>query len=130
MKPHRDLAKALLRCAAIAALGASVAGFAVPAPALAQASWQEPGSAKGRIPELASVRFAWLALGVDWLDPPPGSGRGPIRQDPAYPFHGNRDGPGQVTPHIGYAKDPVLNPCPAKQMPHPNTHLPPTNPRL
>jgi hypothetical protein len=71
---------------------------------------------KDQIPPLASTNSAWLALGVDWLDPPPGLGRGPIRQDPAYPFHGNRDGPGQVTPHIGNAKDPVLKPWASKQM--------------
>jgi hypothetical protein len=72
--------------------------------------------AKVQIPPLASADSAWLALGVDWLDPPPGLGRGPIRQDPAYPFHGNRDGPGQVTPHIGNAKDPVLKPWASHQM--------------
>jgi hypothetical protein len=43
-------------------------------------------------------------------------GRGPIRPDPAHPLHGNRDGPGQVTPHIGNTKDPVLKPWAAKQM--------------
>ena len=55
--------------------------------------------------------------------PPPGLGRGPIRQDPAYPFHGNRDGPGQVTPHIGYTKDPVLKPWAAKQMQESNDEV-------
>jgi hypothetical protein len=55
-------------------------------------------------------------VGVDWLDPPPGLGRGPIRPDPAHPYHGNRDGPGQITPHIGNANDPVLKPWAAKQM--------------
>ena len=103
-----------MRCASIAALGASVAVFA--AGALAQAPSREQGTAKGKIPELASVQFAWLALGVDWLDPPPGLGRGPIRPDSAHPYHGNRDGPGQVTPHIGNTKDPVLKPWAAKQM--------------
>ena len=92
------------------AIAALVAGLA--ADALAQES--APGNAA--IPALASAQFAWLALGVDWLDPPPGLGRGPIRPDPAYPYHGNRDGPGQVTPHIGNVKDPVLKPWAAKQM--------------
>ena len=55
-------------------------------------------------------------IGVDWLDPPPNVGRGPIRADPAHPLHGNRDGPGQITPHIGNARDPVLKPWAAKQM--------------
>jgi hypothetical protein len=112
----RDPSGALRRCAAIAALGASVAIFAAGTLAVAQAPAHERGSAEGGIPDLASAQFAWLALGVEWLDPPPGLGRGPIRQDPAYPYHGNRDGPGQVTPHIGDAKDPVLKPWAAKQM--------------
>lgn len=81
---------------------------------LAQA---QPGpSANGKVPELASHEFAWLALGVDWLDPPAGMGRGPIRSDPAHPLHGNRDGPGQVTVHIGNTRDPVLKPWAAQQM--------------
>jgi hypothetical protein len=101
--------KGLLLGAAAAALGAGVVIFAAGA-ATAQTAL------KDGIPALASMNFAWLALGVDWLDPPAGLGRGPVRQDPAYPYHGNRDGPGQVTPHIGNAKDPVLKPWAAKQM--------------
>ena len=103
-------ANALMRYASVAALGAGAAVFA--ACALAQ----EQASAKGKIPDLASAQFAWLALGVDWLDPPTGLGRGSIRSDPAHPLHGNRDGPGQVTPHIGNTKDPVLKPWAAKEM--------------
>ncbi len=99
------------RTMALVAIGAAVAtGPCLLAPALAAGQ----GSAENKIPHLASAQFAWLALGVDWLDPP--AGRGPIRQDPAYPFHGNRDGPGQVTPHIGNTKDPVLKPWAARQM--------------
>jgi hypothetical protein len=109
---HRDPSKALLRRASLAILGASIAMFAA---AVAQASAQEGTPANAKIPELASVRFAWLVVGVDWLDPPPGLGRGPIRSDPAHPYHGNRDG-GQVTPHIGNTKDPVLKPWAARQM--------------
>src|SRR5207302_8380355 len=106
---RRSLFKALLRRASVAALGASIAVFA------ADARAQEHQPAKGKIPELASVQFAWLVVGVDWLDPPPGLGRGPIRPDPAHPYVGNRDR-GQVTPHIGNTKDPVLKPWAAKQM--------------
>jgi hypothetical protein len=112
----RDPSKTLMRCAAIAALGASVAVFAAGASARAQ------GPAKDKIPELASAQFAWLVLGVDWLDPPPGLGRGPIRSDPAHPYHGNRD-PGQKTPHIGNTKDPVLKPWAAKQMQESNEEV-------
>jgi hypothetical protein len=99
-----------------AVLGAGVTVLTAYANALAQPAAPAETPARDKIPELASAEFAWLVLGVDWLDPPPGFGRGPIRQDPAYPFHGNRDGPGQVTPHIGNTKDPVLKPWAAKQM--------------
>jgi hypothetical protein len=95
---------------------ASVAFLAAGGPAFAQAPAQQRGAAKDEIPALASAQFAWLALGVEWLEPPAGLGHGPIRQDPAHPFHGNRDGPGQVTPHIGDAGDPVLKPWAARQM--------------
>ncbi len=50
-------------------------------------------------------------------------GRGPIRQDPAHPYHGNLDGPGQVTPDIGNIKDPVLKPWAAKQMEESNEEV-------
>ena len=94
---------------------ASVAAWA--APAAAQSSVNE------KVPDLASISFAWLADGVHWFDPPPGLGRGPIRQDPAYPYHGNLDGPGQVTPDIGNVKDPVLKPWAAKQMQESNEEV-------
>ena len=100
-----------------AALGASVALWA----AAPGASAQTPANAK--IPNLASINFAWLALGVHWFDPPAGMGRGPIRQDPAHPYHGNLDGPGQVTPDIGNVKDPVLKPWAAKQMQESNEEV-------
>jgi hypothetical protein len=100
-RPPGALAAAI--CAAIAACGLST-GAAAQAPA------------KDAIPALASISFAWLAIGADWRDPPPGSGHGPIKQDPAYPFHGNLDGPGQVTLRFGDTKDPVLKPWAAAQM--------------
>ena len=80
----------------------------------AGAAAQAPG--KDAIPALASISFAWLAIGADWRAPPPGSGHGPMKQDPAYPFHGNLDGPGQVTIRLGNTKDPVLKPWAAAQM--------------
>jgi hypothetical protein len=107
--------KAVQRCASTAALGVSFAASMTSTPAVAQTSALRQELAEEKIPALASAQFAWLALGVDWLDPPAGLGRGPIRQDPAYPFYGNRDGPGQVTPHIGDTKDPVLKPWAARQ---------------
>ena len=107
--PARDLPQALRRSMLGALAGASLLAFASAAPACAQ---DHPN---GKIPELGSIKFGWLAFGVHWLDPPAGS-RGPIRQDPAVPYHGNRDGPGQVTPDIGNTKDPVLKPWAARQM--------------
>jgi hypothetical protein len=80
-------------------------------------------AAAAKIPDLASIEFAWLALGVHWFDPPPGLGRGPIRQDPGYHYHSNVDGPGQVTPDIGYTKDPVLKPWAAKEMQESNEEV-------
>ena len=71
--------------------------------------------AKDKIPELASSTFAWLSAGADWMDPPKGI-RGPIRNDPDHPYHGNLDGPGQVTLRIGNYKDPVLKPWASAQM--------------
>jgi len=103
-----------MRCASIAVF-AGIVVFSAAASALAQAPAQEQAVAKGKIPELASAQFAWLALGVTWFDPPPGLGRGPIKADPAHPYVGNRDR-GQVTLHIGDSKDPVLKPWAAKQM--------------
>jgi hypothetical protein len=61
---RRAFRKGLLWGAAAAALSVSVMIFAAGA-AAAQAQ------AKDQIPALASADSAWLALGVDWLDPPP-----------------------------------------------------------
>jgi hypothetical protein len=97
----RSLGTAATLCAGIA--------LAITGPACAQAP------ANDKIPELASISFAWLSAG-GFLDPQPGTGHGPIRQDPAHPFHGNNDGPGLVTPTIGNYKDPVLKPWAAAQM--------------
>ena len=74
--------------------------------------------AAGKIPELGSVRFAWLAGGADWKEPPPGLGHGPIKPDPAHPFHGNleRAQYGEVTVRIGDTKDPLLKPWAAAAM--------------
>lgn len=113
---YRLSPKALLRVTATVALGAGIACVAL----ATQVGAQDPGKVK--IPELASTNFAWLAFGVHWFDPPAGL-RGPIRQDPAYHFHSNVDGPGQVTPDIGYTKDPVLKPWAAKQMQESNDEV-------
>jgi hypothetical protein len=97
-----------------AAFCAGIAVWGMNIPAFAQSVTQAP--AKGGIPDLASVDFAWLAVGADWRDPPPGSGHGPIKADPDHPFHGNVAGEGQVTIRIGNYRDPVLKPWAAAQM--------------
>jgi hypothetical protein len=97
--------KTLMLGTAASALCAGIALWALNAPA----------SAQGKIPELASTSFAWLAAGADWRDPPAGM-RGPIKPDPDHPYHGNLDGPGQVTIRLGNYKDPVLKPWAAAQM--------------
>jgi hypothetical protein len=99
----------LLPATAAAAFAAGLAGGAISMPAAAQAP------AKDRIPVLAADNLGWISAG-GFLDPPAGTGHGPIKQDPAHPFHGNLDGPGQVTPTIGNVKDPVLKPWAAAQM--------------
>jgi hypothetical protein len=101
------LSSKLSRGVAGAAICMSLASLAIPAAAQAPA--------KEKIPELASVSFAWLSAG-GFLDPSPGTGHGPIRQDPDIPFHGNNEGRGRVTPPMGNYKDPVLKPWAAAQM--------------
>ena len=101
MSPVTSVRRTLLSSTVIAGLG--IAAFA--GPALAQ----------GKIPDLASSTFAWLSAGADWRDPPAGM-RGPIRHDPDHAYHGNLDGPGQVTVRLGNWKDPVLKPWAAAQM--------------
>jgi len=105
------LLSTLLRTSATIAIAVGMAMLASGTPASAQ------GAAAGKIPVLGSFDFAWLSFGVHWFDPPAAMGRGPIRQDPAIPYHGNLDGPGvRVTHDIGDVKDPVLKPWAAKQM--------------
>jgi hypothetical protein len=82
---------------------------------IASLLFASPALAQGKIPDLASSTFAWLSAGADWRDPPAGM-RGPIRQDPDHAYHGNLDGPGQVTVRLGNWKDPVLKPWAAAQM--------------
>ena len=106
---HEDRSPPALRRLSMAAIAACCAGAAVLTPALGQAPTKDP------IPNLASTSFAWLS-GADWFDPTPGL-RGPIRQDPDYPYVGNVGANGrQVTVRLGNYKDPVLKPWAARQM--------------
>jgi hypothetical protein len=75
--------------------------------------------AKDSIPNFASKDFGWQQNEEDWQDPPPGSGHGPIRENPAYPFVNNADGNRthrQVTVRITNSKDPILKPWAAAQI--------------
>src|SRR5882762_1927674 len=103
MSPFTSVRRTLLSSTVIAALG------------IASVAFTSPASAQDKIPDLASSTFAWLSAGADWHDPPAGM-RGPIRTDPDYAYHGNLDGPGQVTVRLGNWKDPVLKPWAAAQM--------------
>jgi hypothetical protein len=103
---------AIFCAAAICAIG--TAGAFAQGAAKAPAKDAIPG--KDAIPDLASVSFAWLAVGADWREPSAGAGHGPIKPDPDHPFHSNVDGPGQVTTRLGDYKDSVLKPWAAAQM--------------
>jgi hypothetical protein len=75
--------------------------------------------AKDSIPNFASKDFGWQQNEEDWQDPPPGSGHGPIRENPAYPFVNNADGNRthtQVNVRITNTKDPILKPWAAAQI--------------
>jgi hypothetical protein len=81
------------------------------------------------IPQLGGREFAWNVNFWDFqLDPPAGSGHGPIKTDPAYPYNSQiqngglfRNGELQVS--IVNAKDPILKPWAAQQMQESNEEL-------
>ena len=102
------LAAIVTRGVVMVAFGAAIA-LGTSAPGLAQAT------AKDKIPQFSGSDLAWISVG-GFLDPPAGAGHGPMRMDPAFPFHGNLDGPGRVTPAIADTKDPVLKPWVAASM--------------
>ena len=82
---------------------------------LGGAVFAQTANSQSAIPALGSREFAFLAIGADWMDPPAGSGHGPIKPDPEHPFRGNVGG-GQATLRIGNSKDTVLKPWAAKLM--------------
>ena len=95
----------LRRCVAAGGVAVLIGGAVFTQTAMSQTA----------IPALGSREFAFLAMGADWMDPPAGSGHGPIKPDPEHPFRGNVQG-GQATLRIGNSKDPVLKPWAAKLM--------------
>jgi hypothetical protein len=83
-----------------------------------------------RIPDFTpAADMSWQVNFWDYiLDPPPGSGHGPIKTDPRYPYNSQiqngqifRGGQFQVS--IVNAKDPVLKPWAAKEMQESNDEL-------
>ncbi len=106
-------------------MGASLAAIALVA--AVGYSWSAP--AKDAIPQLGGGGMAWNVNFWDYiLDPPPGSGHGPIKTDPAYPYNSQiqngrlfREGELQVS--IVNTKDPILKPWAAKQMQETNDEL-------
>ena len=74
------------------------------------------------IPQLGSRNFGWNANFWDFqLDPPPGSGHGPMKTDPKYPYTSQCQNGGCTTdrvlqPAIVDTKDPILKPWAAEQM--------------
>jgi hypothetical protein len=96
--------------------GVVVAGLlavAVPSPAAA---------APDAIPRLGSLDSGWNANFWDFqLDPPPGSGHGPMKTDPKYPYtsqcqNGGCFGGPDLRPPIVDTKDPILKPWAAAHM--------------
>jgi hypothetical protein len=99
--------------------GAVVAGFL--AVALIQ-SFSVAAPAGDSIPQLGSRDFGWNANFWDFqLDPPQGSGHGPIKTDPKYPYNSQCQNGGcsieqDLRPPIVNTKDPILKPWAAAQM--------------
>ena len=85
-----------------------------------------PAAAKDAIPQFASKDFGWQTNLEDWQDPPQGSGHGPMKNDPAYPYTSNADGGRtgtQPTVRITNTKDPILKPWAAEQIQKTNEEL-------
>ena len=100
-------------------LGGGVAGFLAVTlvPSLSVA-----GPVEDTIPQLGSGGSGWNANFWDFqLDPPPGSGHGPMKTDPKYPYTSQCQNGGCVAgrdyrPPIVDTKDPILKPWAAAQM--------------
>ena len=101
------------------AAGGVVAGFLA---VVLIPSFSVAGPAEDSIPPLGSRDFGWNANFWDFqLDPPQGSGHGPIKTDPNYPYNSQiqngRFCTGcELRPPIVNTKDPILKPWAAEQM--------------
>jgi len=123
----KSFPSSIVRCALAGAAFAGVLGLALQPAVSAQAERGEPPLVdrstppnldftvtKDGIPNLSSTQFAWLSVGADWMDPPPGTpGHGRIKNDPEHPLLGNVEARRlgvQPTLRIGDYRDPVLKP--------------------
>jgi len=104
---------------------AVVAGCAL----LASAGFAWGDSEKNAIPRLGGNGMGWAINWWDYiLDPPPGSGHGPIKTDPRYPYNsqiqnGGLFRGGEFTPAIADTRDPILKRWAARQMQQDNEEL-------
>ncbi len=86
------------------------------------ASLSVAGPVEDSIPQLGSRDVGWNVNFWDFqLDPPPGSGHGPMKTDPKYPYrsqcqNGGCSGGSDLRPAIVNTKDPILKPWAAEQM--------------
>ena len=123
----------LVKCALAGAAVSGLLALALQPAVSAQAQREEPGLVdrdtppnldftvtKNGIPNLASMQFAWLSVGADWMDPPQGTpGHGRIKNDPEHPLLGNVEARRlgvQPTVRIGDYRDPVLKPWASQSM--------------
>ncbi len=85
-------------------------------------AWAAP--AETPIPQMGGRELGWIVNFWDFqLDPPPGSGHGPMKTDPAYNYVSQiqnggqvRGKPGEIQVPIVNTKDPILKPWAAQQM--------------
>jgi len=99
----------------VALAGGIFAGFAA-VTGFACAAMAESSTA---VPPLGAANFGWQSNVAEWQDPPPGLGRGPIKDDPARPFTSNAEAARtgtQPTKRFGDTKDPALKPWAAALM--------------
>jgi hypothetical protein len=98
-------------------LRSNIVPLAVAATMLMPAAFAQPSDEN--IPHFGSAQSGWMTTHDDWLQPPPGSGHGPIGPDPAYPYVGSvesgRTGQ-QPTNRLGNYNDPILKPWAQEQM--------------
>jgi hypothetical protein len=107
-------------------LGVSAGGFALCLTAVTLVASAAHAQSAKDIPPFASANYGWQSNVEDWEDPPAGSGHGPIKNDPAYPFlnnaEGTRSGTG-ATKRITNTKDPVLKPWAAAEIQKTNDEI-------